>query len=533
MTFKLSKEQAIKEILKSGKDSTYFVNNFCRIPHAIHGLIRFDTYPFQDDLLRNFENHRYNIVLKARQMGISTIVASYIVWLVLFHKHKNILVIATQLKTATNLVRKVKEMVKNLPDWMQIASMTVDNRTSFELSNGSVVKASSTSEDAGRSEALSLLVIDEAAHVEGLDDLWTGLYPTISTGGRCIALSTPNGVGNWFHETYINSIEGVNMFVPTNLPWDEHPDRDQEWFENETKNMSKRKIAQEYECNFNASGETVIHPDDIMRIEKICCEPKYKTGYDRNYWIWEEYKPEKKYLLVADVARGDGADFSVYHIINITDMEVVAEYKGKPNIDDFSTILYTAGHEYGNCLLVVENNNIGYSVLEKLIDLDYPNLYYSVKGTHEYLDQVQAIGNNSAIAGFTTSMKTRPLIIAKLEEFVRNNILKIQSGRLLNELKTFIWRNGKPQAMKGYNDDLVMAMAIACWVRDTAIIANKRNEEYQRAMLDSMVYTNTKFNTQMKGQRGYNSSQSVWDQKKDPLTKHKKNMDKFPWIYKG
>jgi len=238
-------------------------------------------------------------------------------------------------------------------------------------------------------------------------------------------------------------------------------------------------------------------------------------------------------LLVADVARGDGADFSVYHIINITDMEVVAEYKGKPNIDDFSTILYTAGHEYGNCLLVVENNNIGYSVLEKLIDLDYPNLYYSVKGTHEYLDQVQAIGNNSAIAGFTTSMKTRPLIIAKLEEFVRNNILKIQSGRLLNELKTFIWRNGKPQAMKGYNDDLVMAMAIACWVRDTAIIANKRNEEYQRAMLDSMVYTNTKFNTQMKGQRGYNSRQSVWDQKKDPLTKHKKNMDEFPWIYKG
>ena len=123
--------------------------------------------------------------------------------------------------------------------------------------------------------------------------------------------------------------------------------------------------------------------------------------------------------------------------------------------------------------------------------------------------------------------------LAKLEEFVRNNILKIQSNRLLNELKTFIWRNGKPQAMKGYNDDLVMAMAIACWVRDTAIIANKRNEEYQRAMLDSMVYTNTVFNTQMKGQRGYNSRQSVWDLDKDPITKHKKDMVEFPWIYKG
>ena len=129
-------------------------------------------------------------------------------------------------------------------------------------------------------------------------------------------------------------------------------------------------------------------------------------------------------------------------------------------------------------------------------------------------------------------MKTRPLIIAKLEEFIRNDVLDIKSSRLLNELKTFIWRNGKPQAMKGYNDDLVMAIAIACWVRDTAIVANKRNEAYQKAMLDSMVYTNTVFNTQMKGQKGYNSRQTVWEYE-DKKEKHKKNMEQFPWIYKG
>ena len=530
----ITKEQAVQEILKSGKDQEYFVNNFCRIPHSVHGLVRFDTYDFQDQLLSDLEKHRFNVVLKARQMGISTIVAAHIAWLMMFHKHKNVLILCTKLQTATNLVKKVKEMVKNLPDWMAIAKITVDNRTSFELSNGSQIKASSTSGDAGRSEALSLLVLDEAAFIPDMADLWTGIYPTISTGGRCIALSTPNGVGNWFHTTYVDSEAGVNMFFPTKLHWTLHPDRDQKWFEVETKNMSPRQIAQEYECNFNASGETVIAPEDIERIENSLCEPKHRVGYDRNYWIWEECQDGKKYILVADVARGDGADYSVFHIVDVDDMTIVAEYKGKPSIDDFANILYSAGREYDNCLLVVENNNIGYSVLEKLADLEYPNLYYSLKGSNEYIDQLAAIGNPSAIAGFTTSMKTRPLIIAKLEEFIRNKLITIKSLRLLNELKTFIWYLGKPQAMKGYNDDLVMALAIACWVRDTAIIASKRGEELQKAMLNSMVYTNTILNTNIRGQTGYKKEQSTFDARKNSdLEAHKHNLEKFGWIFKG
>ena len=146
-------------------------------------------------MLEDFEDHRFNVILKARQLGISTISAAYVAWMMMFHREKNVLVIATKFSTASNLVKKVKAIIKNLPDWLKISNVTIDNRTSFVLSNGSQIKASSTSGDAGRSEALSLLVIDEAAHVEGLEELWMGLYPTLSTGGRCIALSTPNGVG--------------------------------------------------------------------------------------------------------------------------------------------------------------------------------------------------------------------------------------------------------------------------------------------------------------------------------------------------
>ena len=245
MAFRLTKKQIVKEILKCGKDAPYFINNYCRISHPMKGLIQFKTYPYQDDLLNDYNDFRFNVILKARQLGISTITAAYCVWFMLFHKEKNIVVLATKFSTAANLVKKVKSMMKNLPDWLKLATIDVDNRTSFELSNGSVIKAVPTSEDAGRSEALSLLVVDEAAHIEKMNDIWTAVYSTLATGGRCIALSTPKGTGNWFHKTYIGAVDGDNEFNPIELMWDVHPERDQAWFEKETKNMSKRQIAQE------------------------------------------------------------------------------------------------------------------------------------------------------------------------------------------------------------------------------------------------------------------------------------------------
>ena len=253
MAYRLSKKEIVKEIIKSGKDPSYFINNYCRISHPMKGLIPFSTYPYQDDLLKDFNDYRFNVILKARQLGISTICAAYCVWFMLYHKEKNILVLATKLSTATNLVRKVKAIMKALPDWLRISDIIVDNRTSFELSNGSMIKAASTSGDAGRSEALSLLVVDEAAHIERMNEIWTAIYPTLSTGGRCVALSTPAGVGNWFHKTYIDAVDGDNDFHPINLPWDVHPERDKEWFEKETKNMSRRQIAQELECTTSST----------------------------------------------------------------------------------------------------------------------------------------------------------------------------------------------------------------------------------------------------------------------------------------
>lgn len=524
----LTRKEIIAEVVRSGKDPTYFATNYAKISHPIQGLIPFEMYEFQHGVMNSFKDNRFNIILKARQLGISTTVAAYVCWLLLFHRDKNVLVVATKLGTAANLVKKSKAIYRHLPPWLKIASIEIDNRNSFELSNGSQVKASSTSGDAGRSEALSLLVVDEAAIVEGLDEMWAGLYPTLSTGGGCIALSTPYGVGNWFHKNYVEAEEGKNDFVPLKLPWDKHPDRDGAWFEKETRNMSKREIAQELECNFNASGETVVHGDDLKRILENTSDPRHRTGFDRNYWIWKEVDPHTEYLAVADVARGDGSDYSVCQIFNLQDMEQVAEYQGKITPDMFAPLLHQIGSEYNKALMVVENNSLGMGVLNRLEELEYSNIYYSLRSTHEYVDRAtsQAMGG---IAGFTMSMKTRPLVIGKFEEFVRNKLITINSQRLANETKTFVWHNGRPQGMRGYNDDLVIASAIGCWVSDIALTVNKREVEYKKAMISGITKDNKTFHTRIEGQSGFVPSKKP---KNNYIGNDGKTYD-LSWIIKG
>ena len=504
--YRLTKSDIKKELIKCGRDPAYFINNYVKITHPMRGLVPFTLYPFQEQTVKDFKDHRYNIVLKARQLGISTTIAAYITWLMLFHRGKNIVVIATKLSTAANLVKKTKLAMKSLPEWMMISKIIIDNRNSFKLDNESEVKAISTSGDAGRSEALSLLVVDEAAIIENLEELWAGLQPTLSTGGDCIIASTPKGVGNKFHQIYSEALQGINDFNHMSLPWSVHPERDLSWYEQETRKMSKREIAQELECSFNMSGETLLSGEDLERMQLELKEPIYKTGFDRNLWIWERYDPSKKYFLAADVARGDGQDNSTFLIFNSDTMECVAEYCGKLPLDEFAPLIFETSKEYGFCLTVVENNSIGMSVLDKLRDMKHPNIYWSKRGTHEHVDQHLAEHQSSVTPGFTTSIKTRPLIVAKLEELVRNQVIKVHSHRMMNEFKTFIWSHGKAQAMRGYNDDLVMACAIACWVRETALVMNQRDSEYKKAMLGGIMSSSSVLNTKIRGMHGYGRS---------------------------
>jgi hypothetical protein len=480
-----NKSRQVKEIIKCGKDPIYFFNKYTKIQHPVRGLIPFNTYPFQDQCVDDFIQNRFSIIVKSRQLGLSTLTAAYATWLAIFQKDKNILVIATKLSVAQNFIKKVKTMIRNLPPWLVLPQIVTNNKQLLEFSHGSSIKAIPTSEDAGRSEALSLLIVDEAAFVRNFDELWMGLYPTISTGGRVVILSTPNGVGGQYHELYTNAEAGLNEFKAIRLPWDVHPERDQEWFDKETRNFSKRKVAQEYLCDFASSGETFLTDEDLKYLQTQIQSPIDRGGRDMNVWIWKYPLSDHRYILSADVARGDSKDYSAFHIIDVDCGEVVAEYKGKIPPDDFAVLINEFGLKYNKAIVCPENNSYGFATIIKLKDLSYPTLYYRRRKAVLIGDYIPP--GNTEIAGFTTSGKTRGLILTKLEEVIRNKQITIRSSRFYEEMKTFIWKGNKAQAMRGnYNDDLVMSLAIGLWLYDSASDHSRNSAALNKAMLDAM-----------------------------------------------
>ena len=243
-------------------------------------------------------------------------------------------------------------MNDNLPSWLKQTAIE-DNKLSLRYSNGSQIKATSAAGDAGRSEALSLLVFDEAAFIDKIEDIWISSQSTLSTGGSAIILSTPNGVGNFFHKTWVGAEEEQNGFNTIRLHWCVHPERNQEWRDEQEKLLGPKGAAQECDCDFVSSGDTVIDPQLLMFYkETYVQEPLEKTGFDGNLWKWEYPDYKKGYMVVADVARGDSSDFSAAHVFDIEQASQVAEYKGKLDTKDFGNFLVSLATEYNNALLV-------------------------------------------------------------------------------------------------------------------------------------------------------------------------------------
>jgi hypothetical protein len=243
--------------------------------------------------------------------------------------------------------------------------------------------------------------------------------------------------------------------------------------------------AQECDCDFISSGQSVISAKLIKEIQdKFVNEPTEKR-YNSGMWIWKQPEQDRKYLMAADVARGDGSDHSAFHVIDLETLEQVAEFKGKVDTTRFANILMSVATEYNDALLVVENNNVGWAVLQVLLDRDYKNLFW-MKRDVRYVDSKRQYTNKyrteekNMIPGFTTTMKNRPLIIEKLSQFIRKRQLKINSIRTVDELYVFIFNNGRPEALKGYNDDLVMSLAIGVWIRDTALRLHEENMNMTR-----------------------------------------------------
>jgi len=485
-----------QEYLKCAQDPVYFMRKYCYIQHPQRGRIQFNLYPFQEKVLKLFQDNDYNAILKSRQLGISTLAAGYALWLMTFHKDRNILALATTQATARNLVTKVQFMWENLPSWLKVDSVE-NNKLSLRLINGSKIQAKSSNADAARSEAVSLLIIDEAAFIDNIAETWASAQQTLATGGGAIVLSTPYGTGNWFHQTWVKAEQGENDFLPIKLPWYVHPERDEAWRKRQDELLGDPRLAaQECDCDFSTSGDIVFYNEYIEYYEKSFVQnPVEKRGADQNLWVWESPDYTRDYMLIADVARGDGKDYSACHVIDIESNTQVAEYKGQIGTKEYGHLLVGLATEYNEAMLVIENANIGWATIQVALDRGYANLYYSQKSgvvsANSYFDKYQ--DHSKMVPGFTMSSRTRPMVIGKFQEYISDKGVTIRSKRLIQEMKVFIWKNGRPEAQTGYNDDLVMAFGIGMYVRDTALKFKQKGLDMTKNSLNNMSVNRTPY----------------------------------------
>jgi hypothetical protein len=465
------------------------MRKYCYIQHPQRGRVIFNLFPFQSKVLNLWKDNPYSVVLKSRQLGISTLAAGYSLWMMTFYKDRNVLCLSKTQETARNMVTKVKFMYDNLPSWLKVTAEE-NNKLSLRLSNGSQIKAKSSNADSARSEAVSLLIIDEAAFIDNVEDTWASAQQTLATGGGAIVLSTPFGTGNWFHQTWVRAEAKENDFLPIKLPWYVHPERNEAWRKKQDADLGDPRLAaQECDCDFTTSGDVVFYPEHLeYYLTTSVTEPLEKRGVDGNLWVWESPDYTRNYLVVADVARGDGKDFSAFHVFDLETNAQVAEFKSQLSPKEFGYMLVGIATEYNEALLVVENASIGWATLDAIQERNYRNLYYSPKSdiaaSDSYFSKYE--DTSKMTPGFTMSLKTRPLVINKGREYLGDHSVIIRSKRLIEEMKIFIWKNGRAEAQSGYNDDLVMCYNTAMYVRDTALKQKQYGIEMTKATLNNI-----------------------------------------------
>lgn len=511
----MKKSHLRDEVLHCARDPKYFINKYVKIQHPKRGLIKFETYPYQDQTLDCFLKKRKNIVLKARQMGFTELTSSFICWLMIFHPDQKVLTMSIGEEEAKEFIRRIKVAIESIPPWLLIADVVVDNKTSIQLSNRSMIRSIATTKTSGRSSALSLLVIDEAAHIDNMDVIWTGIKPTVSEGGRIIMLSTPNGIGNTFHSIYTGAESGENDFNHMVVPWWEHPEHaiglriDEKtgkytspWYEKETSDLSEREKEQEYGCGFLSSGHTFFSGECLEYVRST--ETK-SYAFGDGLQIYSPPQEGRRYIMSIDPASGQGRDSSGIEVFDVETMEQVAEFQGNLKPDGTATMAISIGRQYNNAMMVPEANSVGLSVIEHIKLENYPNLFYSFRGAGPG-DLIGEFGSatdgtfpgDDHVPGIVTSVGNRLFMLNKLEEFVRNKKIIIRSQRARAEFETFVWVGKKPQARYGNKDDLVMSLAILVWVRDN-IFGGMNIRSNLIANMIAATKTSRTLNTQIVG----------------------------------
>jgi len=541
-----TKEQVMLEYVKCMKDTPYALKTYLQTyDNTVSQYVPLQLFPDQVSLLEDYDKYNENIALKYRQAGVSTVTAAWVSKKLAFakkNKPEKILIIANKLDTSLEMANKIKSFVSQWPKWVGADFSTEKNsQKHYKLTNGCEVKAVATSKDALRGFTPTVLIFDEAAFIEADSDFWSACMASLSTGGKVIVVSTPNGYDRIYYEIYDQALRNMNDFKITEMYWFRDPrytkdlylvktediihyllnkeeyTEDQilswegipfetrnyddlktimdtgykpcsDWFEKMVKKLKydKRKVSQELECNFLGSGDNVFDSKMLQTIrENMLKEPQNKM-MGNSLWIWKEPVVGHKYIMGVDVSRGDSEDFSTIQIIDFDEREQVLEYIGKIPPDVLAEVAYKWGNMYSAFIVIDITGGMGIATSRKLQELGYKNMYVEgvdLNNTWKYnpkgLDKIPGINFNNK----------RVQIIAAFEEGMRHKF-RMYSSRLFNEMNTFVFVNGRPDHQKGHHDDLIMSISIALYVGESSFSNLEKVTEQTKAMLDSWTVSN-------------------------------------------
>ena len=455
----------VQEFIKCKKDPIYFAKNYIKIVSLDEGLVHFKMWDFQEELIKNFHENRFNICKMPRQTGKSTTCVAYLLHYIVFNDSVNVGILANKAATARELLGRLQTAYENLPKWMQQGILSW-NKGSMELENGSKILAASTSASAVRGMSFNILFLDEFAFVPNhiADSFFASVYPTITSGKKTkvIIVSTPHGM-NHFYRLWHDAERGKNEYAPTDVHWSEVPGRNAKWKKQTISNTSEQQFKIEFECEFLGSIDTLIAPSKLKSLV-------YDNPIQQNAGLDVYFPPEKDhdYLMTVDVARGVGEDYSAFVLTDITEFphKVVAKYRNneiKPML--FPNIIYEVAMNYNKSFILCEVNDIGDQIAAILnFDMEYENLLMcSMRGRAGQIVG-QGFSGKKTQLGVKMSKTVKKVGCSNLKTLIEDEKIIFNDYDIISELTTFIQKHNSFEAEEGCNDDLAMCLVIFAWL---------------------------------------------------------------------
>ena len=458
-------KKQVAEYMKCAQDPVYFIRKYIRIVSLDEGIVPFDMYNFQEDMVGKFHKHRFNICKLPRQSGKSTIVTAYLLWYVLFNANVNVAILANKAPTAREMLGRLQLSYENLPKWMQQGILGW-NKGSLELENGSKILASSTSASAVRGMSFNIIFLDEFAFVPNhiAEQFFASVYPTISSGKstKVIIISTPHGM-NQFYKLWHDAERNANNYVATEVHWSQVPGRDDKWKQQTIENTSEAQFRVEFECEFLGSVDTLITPSKLRMMPY-----KDPIQQKKGLAVYEQVIPEHNYIITVDVSRGVGNDYSAFVVLDTTAIpyKVVARYKNnqiKPIV--FPNLIVDVAMNYNNAYILCEVNDIGGQVADIIqYDLEYENLLMVSMRGRAGQQLGQGFSGKKTQLGIKMSTAVKQVGCSNLKALIEDDKLLVEDYDTIAELTTFIQKGQSFQAEDGCNDDLAMCLVIFSWM---------------------------------------------------------------------